>query len=343
MYMKTTRFILMMTVLVALSSCSEKKQADQDQTVRVKVQQIQTEAVNGEQGFSGTIEESSGTSLSFPVSGTIKKIYVSAGQTVGTGQLIAELDPTTLQNAYTIAKTSLEQIEDTYNRMKELHDLGSLPEMQWIQIENQLKSSKASEAMAKKSLSDTKLYAPFSGYIASKDAEIGQNAVAGMSVAKLVNIGQVKVKISVPENDVQRIAKGSSMKIVVPALGNREFSGRVTERGVSADPRSRTYEVKATIQNGDGQLLPGMICQAFTNYMQGTMGVFIPANLVQLDGNNKTFVWVVNSGKAVKREITISGETAQGAQVSGGLSAGDQLIVSGQQKVSNGMSVEIVK
>ena len=112
---------------------------------------------------------------------------------------------------------------------------------------------------------------------------------------------------------------------------------------MSADPRSRTYEVKATIQNHDGQLLPGMICQAFTNYMQGAMGVFIPANLVQLDGDNKTFVWVVNGGKAVKREITISGETAQGVQVSGGLSAGDQLIVSGQQKVSNGMNVEIVK
>ena len=145
-------------VLVALSGCSEKKQAAQEQTVRVKVQQIQSEAVNGEQGFSGTIEESSGTSLSFPVTGTIKKIYVSAGQTVSAGQLIAELDPTTLQNAYTIAKTSLEQIQDTYDRMKELHDAGSLPDMQWIQIESELKSAKASEAMAKKSLADTKDY-----------------------------------------------------------------------------------------------------------------------------------------------------------------------------------------
>ena len=341
--MKNFRTIMTMMVLVALCSCGKKQEAAQEQTVRVKVQQIQTEAVNGEQGFSGTIEESSSTSLSFPVSGTIKKIHVSAGQTVGAGQLIAELDPTTLQNAYTIAKTSLEQIQDTYNRMKELHDSGSLPDMQWIQIESQLKSSKASEAMARKSLSDTRLLAPFSGYISSKDAEIGQNTVPGMSVVKLVNISKVKVKISVPENDVQRIAKGSSMKIVVPALGNREFSGRVTERGVSADPRSRTYEVKATILNSDSQLLPGMICQAFTNYMQGTTGVLIPANLVQLDGDNTTFVWLVNYGKAVKREITISGETAQGAQVSGGLSAGDQLIVSGQQKVSNGMNVEIVK
>ena len=214
-----------MVVLVALSSCGGKKETAQEQTVRVKVQQIQTEAVNGEQGFSGTIEESSGTSLSFAVSGTIKRILVSAGQTVGAGQLIAELDPTTLQHAYTISKTALEQAQDTYNRMKELHDAGSLPEMQWIQIDNQLKTAKASEAMAKKSLSDTKLVAPFSGYIASKDAEMGQVAGPGISIAKLVNIGSVKVKIAVPEDDVQRIAKGSSMKIIVPALNNREFEG----------------------------------------------------------------------------------------------------------------------
>jgi RND family efflux transporter MFP subunit len=341
--MKKVHFAIAAVVLIALCGCGEKKKTAAEQTVRVKVQQIQAEVVNGEQGFSGTIEESSGTSLSFAVTGTIKKIHVSAGQMVAAGQLIAELDPTTLQNAYIIAKTSLEQAQDTYNRMKELHDAGSLPEMQWISIENQLKSAMASEAMSKKSLNDTKLYAPFSGYIASRDGEIGQNAIPGSPIVKLVNIGSVKVKISVPENEVQRIAKGSSMKIIVPALSNREFSGRVTERGVSADPRSRTYEVKATIQNPGSQLLPGMICQAFTNYMLGSTGVFVPAYLVQLDGDNKTFVWVVNSGKAVKREITINNETAQGVQVSGGLSAGDQIIVAGQQKVSNGMKVEIVK
>ena len=341
--MKKGHFMMAAMAMMLLCSCGEKKEAVQEQTVRVKVQQITAEAVNGEQGFSGTIEEQSGASLSFAGTGTIKRIYVSAGQTVGAGQLIAELDPTTMENAYTISKTALEQAQDTYNRMKELHEAGSLPEMQWIQIENQLKSATASEAMAKKALADTKLYAPFGGFIASKNAEVGQNAAPGLSIVKLVNIGSVKVKISVPEDDVQRIKKGSSMKIIVPALGNREFSGTVTERGVSADPRSRTYEVKATIQNSDGQLLPGMICQAFTNYMQGTTGVFIPANLVQLDSDNSTFVWVVNGDKAVKRVIVISSETAQGAQVSGGLSDGDQLIVAGQQKVSNGMKVEIVK
>lgn len=161
--MKRIQAMLAIAVLVALYGCGEKKQTAQEQTVRVKVKQIQTEAVNGEQGFSGTIEESSGVALSFASTGTIKRICVSAGQTVRQGQLIAELDPTTMQNAYTIAKTSLEQAEDTYRRMKELHDAGSLPEMQWIHAENQLKSARASEAMARKALTDTKLYAPFGG------------------------------------------------------------------------------------------------------------------------------------------------------------------------------------
>ena len=108
-----------------------------------------------------------------------------------------------------------EQAQDTYNRMKELHDAGSLPEMQWIQTENQLKSAKASEAMAKKSLGDTKLYAPFSGYIASKDAEIGENTISGTPIVKLVNIGSVKVKISVPEDQDAGVSSGNGTELGV--------------------------------------------------------------------------------------------------------------------------------
>ena len=182
--MRTMKAMMAATVLLALFSCGEKKQGDAELTARVKVQQIQTVAVNGEQGFSGTIEEANGSSLSFASAGTVQKIYVSTGQTVSAGQLIAELDPTTQSNAYTISKTALDQAQDTYNRMKELHDAGSLPEMQWIQIDNQLKSAKAQEAMAKKSLTETKLYAPFSGYIAEKYADVGQ--VAGPSVPIVV-------------------------------------------------------------------------------------------------------------------------------------------------------------
>ena len=120
--MKTFRVLTVVIALMALYSCGEKKQADEEQVVRVKVQELHAEPVHGEQGFSGTIQESSGASLSFLVSGTIQRIYVNEGQNVSKGQLIAELDPTTLTNAHIIAMTALEQAQDTYKRMKALYD-----------------------------------------------------------------------------------------------------------------------------------------------------------------------------------------------------------------------------
>ena len=114
------------------------------------------------------------------------------------GQLIAELDPTTLSNAYTISKTALDQAQDTYNRMKELHDAGSLPEMQWIQIDNQLKSAKAQEAMAKKSLTETKLYAPFSGYIAEKYADVEDFVIWAIPIS--VIFARISLFIGMPRD-----------------------------------------------------------------------------------------------------------------------------------------------
>jgi hypothetical protein len=77
--------------------------------------------------------------------------------------------------------------------------------------------------------------------------------------------------------------------------------------------------------------------------MIGATGIFVPAKLMQLDSDNRRFVWVVQGDKAVKRTVTIQRAMAQGVLIGEGLAEGDRLIVAGQQKVSNGMKVEIVK
>lgn len=79
--------------------------------------------------YSGTVEEETGTQLSFAVPGTVSRVLVDEGDRVSKGQLIATLDPAQLRSAYTVAKTALDQASDAYNRMKELHMKGSLPEI----------------------------------------------------------------------------------------------------------------------------------------------------------------------------------------------------------------------
>ncbi len=348
--------MLLMATLV-IGSCSEKKQnALEPQPVKVKTMLVGVSPVNGGQAYSGVIEEMSGSSLSFAGAGTVKTLSVSEGQFVSKGQLLGAIDPQTMQNTVNMAKAAttqaedaLKQAQDAYERMKLLHDNGSLPEIQWIDVQTKLsqaqqmlRQARSSEQIARKGLTDTRLFAPFSGYIAQKLIDIGSNVVPGMPVIKLVKIDQVKVNISVPEKEISAISKGQAINVTVAALGGKRFTARVIERGVSADPLSRTYEVKAVIANPRHELLPGMIANvegvATTQHKTRTC-VSLPATIVQIDADNKPFVWIVQDGKAEKRIITVGDNSGDNVMVTGGLNTGDKVIVEGQQKVSTGMQV----
>lgn len=324
------------------SGCKENESSVE--TVKVKTVEIQPVQIKREQGFSGTVEEMTGSALSFTVSGTVKKISVVPGQQVRKGDLIAEIDDETISNAYKAASAVLTQAEDAYARMKQLYDKGSLPEIQWVEIQSQLEQAKAAEQISKKNLDDCKLYAPFSGAISSKNVEPGQNVIPGMTVVKLVTVNPVKIKIAVPENEIARIQIGQSAHIEVSALEGKTFDGRIIEKGIAANPVSRSYEVKASIENPSGELLPGMICKMHISENGEEQEAFIlPVSVIQLDENNASFVWLDVAGKARKRTVKTGILTNQGVVVSEGLKNGDRVLVEGWQKVSEDMDIVIEK
>lgn len=342
--MKIRMMLVLLTALVVCSSCSEKKENRAASAVKVKTMTVQPQTFSGEFHYSGTIEEISGTSLSFAGIGTVKSIHVSEGQFISKGQLVGVLDATSAQNAYETALAAKEQALDAEQRMKMLHDAGSLPEIKWIEVQTKVRQALAAEQIARKGLADTKLYAPFSGFVAQKMAEAGTNVVMGMPVVKLVKIDRVYVKMGIPEEEIARIRKGDAVLINVGALSDRTFTGRITEKGVTADPVSRTYEVKAEIENSRHELLPGMICRAIVgNTAEGNLksatALTIPADIIQLDFDNRRFVWRVANGKAEKAYIRLGEMTGGNVTLTEGLKADDKIIVEGQQKVSTGMSV----
>ena len=117
-----------------------------------------------------------------------------------------------MQNTYQAAKAALKQAEDAYQRMKELHEKGSLAEMKWVEVQSKLQQAQSMEAVARKNLTDCQLYAPFSGVIAEKSLEVGQNVVPGVQVLKLVSDDRLKVRISVPETEIARVARGAESR-----------------------------------------------------------------------------------------------------------------------------------
>ena len=362
--------VLLFTVSVIamlMSGCGKHDTSTTERTVKVKFLEVGCSTGDGKQGYSGTIEEMSGTALSFASGGTITHIYVNEGQSVSRGQLVATVDARNVTNSATAsramtsqaddlvaqAQAALAQAQDAYNRMKILHDNGSLPEIKWIEVETQLEQAKlavsqaqsnaraarATQDIASKSVSDTRLVAPVSGYVSAKSADVGQNVLPGAPVVKIVQIDRVKVNISVPEREISNIAKGQKIAVTVASLNGRRYEATVVEKGVTADPLSRSYNVKAVINNPNRELLPGMIAEV---YMGTNVASYpsLPAAIIQIDADNKPFVWTVADGKAVKTYVALGRNVGDEVQIIGGIKVGDKVICEGQQKVSNGMNVK---
>ena len=333
-------FVLAVSASLALAGCQVKEEKTGGPSpVRVKVMKVALSEQKTSGRFSGTVEEAAGTPLSFSVMGTVNAVSFRLGDRVEKGQLLASLDATSVRSSYDAAKAALVQAEDAYRRMKELHGKGSLPEIKWVEVQSKLQQARSMEEMARKNLKDCKLYAPFSGVIADKSVEVGQNVIPGMAVGKLLGVSRLKVKISMPESEIASVSLHQKAEIVVPALGSRRFSGMVSEKGIMADPFSRSYEVNIDVADAGGDLMPGMVAEVRLAGADGGTAVIVPARIVQLDEKNRSFVWIDNNGVAEKRVISCGDFAGDGVVITSGLKVDDRIIVEGQQKVCNGTKI----
>lgn len=342
--MKKEFAIASLWLIPFLTGCQgdvEKPKANEP--VKVKAVVVSDDAYVNTMRYSGTVEEENGTSLSFAVAGTIKTMNVRLGQHVSAGQLIATLDPTSMQNSHKVAHAALEQAEDASRRMKELHDKGSLPDMKWVEVQSKLEQARSMEQIARRNLDDCRLRAPFSGIIAEKSMETGENVAPGMPVARLVTASSLVVRISVPEAEMRSVRTGQKADVAVTAIGGEKIAARVVDKGVVANPLSRTYEVRLKLENPDKKVMPGMVTEVFLHPYKTASGkhYVIPAHVVQIDEHNRSFVWVVKDGKACKCVIVCGEYIADGVTVVSGLSANDSIIVEGQQKVCEGTEVAL--
>lgn len=246
-------------MLAAFISCGNSNpqiHGGNTEPVRVKVMTAAPAISAMSEKYSGTVEAGSSAILSFSSAGTIKQINVAEGQRVAKGQLIGSVDGASAKNAYEIALATLREAQDAYSRMKKLHDANALPEMQWVSVQEKLKQAEAAAAIAKKGLGDTNLHSPVSGVVAHKLADVGQTAAPGIPIVEIMDVSTLKAKISVTESDLANMEAGA---IATIAAGDHEYTGKLVEKGVTANSLSRNYDVKFIIDNPDDYLLPGMI------------------------------------------------------------------------------------
>lgn len=328
---------------VGAAGCASGPKADPaERVVPVRTVVVAGGSVPAGTEYVGVVEEESAVALSFREPGTVEWIGVCEGQRIRKGQLLAVLDTANLRSAYDAALATRRQAEDAMKRLRMLYDGQSLPEIKYVEAETKLEQARATEQIARRNLADSRLVAPAGGVIGRRSAEPGENVMAGQTVLSLLNIGTVKVRVSVPENEIASLAEGTRATVTVGALGGRVFEGRVTEKGVEANPLAHTYEARIRLDNGSGALLPGMVCRVRLAGDAGGEAIVVPAGAVQTAGRGERFVWCVREGRAERVAVTTGALVDGGVVVADGLVPGDEVITDGCQKVSGGMKVEVL-
>lgn len=328
------------------AACTGKlaeKEQESNSEINVKTETVRSVKGQSELRYSGTIEASQTIPLTFQSSGTVASVLVEAGDMVSRGQLLATVDKSDNQNMYNLSLAKYNQAKDAYDRLKSVHDGGSLPEIKWVEMETNLTQAESQMKIARSNLEKCNMRAPENGMIGVRNIEPGQSSMTTVSPIELVKIENVYVKISVPENEINRMRKGMKASLTISALDNKTFEGVVSNVGVVADKFSRTYEVKIAVRNSKLEIKPGMVCDVIVNIGAQRDVLSVSYNAVSRGTDGKPFVFVVSSDKKTvkKQSVSLGNYVDSGVEVLDGLTAGQTVVCEGKEKLSDNSQISL--
>ena len=331
----------MLLGVMLICSCTSKQEQATKAPIRVKTEVVQTATSTNGQTYVGIVEECEATAVSFTSMGVVKRMLVNEGQAVAKGQLIAEMDDTQARNLLSGAEAQMAQANDALERYKMLHDAGSLPEVQWVDIQSKVAQAKSQLEVAKKNLADCRLVAPVSGIVGKRLVGAGETAMPSQAVVSILDISTVKVKVAIPEAEISGINANTSSTIKVEAV-NGTFSGGKIEKGVQADALTHTYEIRINVANEGRKLLPGMVASVLfaATQSQHTGQLAVPVTAVQRKVDGSLFVWTISGDSIAHRTAVTTGETmGNRIIITDGISDGNRIVTEGYQKLSENTKV----
>lgn len=332
-------FSLFLSALLLCSACSRKEQPQEVAPISVTTEIAALTADYDQPIYVGQVEAQSATSVSFSSMGSLLTVNVSEGQSVQKGQLLATIDPATAEQALTSARAQYSQAKDALERLRQVHEAGSLPEVKWVEIQSQVQQAEAQVRMMEKQVRDCRVVAPVAGVIGKGICHVGETALPGEPLMQILNIDNVRVCVSVPEMEYARVGRAQSAVLTVAALEGKSFESRQLTRGIEGDAMTHTYTMWVSVPNAQHQLLPGMVANVSFGQQQSEPAVTLPVRSVQRGGSG-TFVWVVRDGKAATQKVSV-GRTYGNRIVVEGLAEGEQVITGGYQRLSEGQEVKI--
>lgn len=288
---------------------------------------IQIEAV-------GTARANESVEVTSKASNTVSAIRFDEGDKVRKGQVLVELDNAEERAAVAEAEAALAESQNNFKRSRDLFSSKALSVSQLDLIEATLKGNQARLDVAKARLDDTIIRASFDGNTGFRRVSIGSLVSPGTVITTLDDTSTIKLDFTVPETYLYVLNKGLPVTAETAGLPGRTFSGEVAQIDSRIDPVSRSIAVRAELPNPKGELRPGMF---MTVKLQGeeTPALLVPeAAIVPEQG--RTFVFVVENGEAVRREVRLGKRRPGDVEIIDGLKEHERVVVEGTQNLRDG-------
>lgn len=278
--------------------------------------------------------------------GVLTQVLVTEGQRVQKGQLLAKIDDGGLASQLAQAESQLALAKTTYERQQRLWDQQIGSEMQLLESKTNLEATENSVKQLRSQLDKTTINAPFSGIIDNIITEQGQVVgPGGQALMRIVNLNNMYVEASVPENYMESISKGGMAHVAFPSL-NLTVEGKISNIGNYINPRNRTFQIEISIPNKEKKIKPNLTATVQLNNYSNESAVVIPTNCIQENALGETYVYVITNKEEnnaiVKKTKIETGHNNNGfVEVTDGLESDDIIVKDGALSLKDGATITI--
>ena len=237
----------------------------------------------------------------------------------------------------------MEIAEQDEIKKRALYEKGGVTQSEVRNAEVTITNAKYSYENALISLDKMNVKAPFTGIIVNlphytKDVELA----SGSSIASIMNYEQMIMEINLPESAINEVKPGQEVAITHYTLPKDTIQGKISELSPAISPETRTFKGKLLIDNKDLKLRPGMFVKADIVVDQAENTIVIPKEIV-MNNRGRKYVFVVERGIALWRNIRTGLEDNDNIEVLEGLNLQDQLVTRGYETLRDGSKVKIQK
>ncbi len=281
--------------------------------------------------------------ISAETSGRIESIHVREGDQVRKGQLLITQDASILENSVEELETQLDLATTLYQKRARLWEQNIGSEVQYLEAKNTMQTLQQRLETTNSQLSQSRIRAPFNGVVDDIDAKLGETAMMGSPMIRILSVDEMHVEADVSEKYLGRISKGDTVDLFFSSF-DVELKTVITSVGHVINPQNRTFSVEMAVPKSDIPYKPNLVGVVRIRDYYRPDALVVPSELIQRD-NEGTYVYVVDNTEeglvAAKAHITLGRSYRAMTEVVEGLQAGITLVQAGHREVTDGALVQI--